>query len=241
MNSKYNYVRLFEQEMLLMQKTYIIIRVDGKNFKKFTKAHDFEKPNDMRGINAMNSAAEFCMKEFTDIKIAYGQSDEYSFMFEPSKNPCQRRTQKLVSLIASTFTSHYVMNGSWKYPPSFDARAVLYPQKIQMMDYFRWRQVDCHINNLYNICFWNLVKDGMSTKESMETLKNTLSSDKNEILFSKFKINYNNEPEVFRKGTTIIRSKTSPSLNISSLTSKSLYIYHGDLIKDSFWEEVEIE
>lgn len=27
-------------------------------------------------------------------------------------------------------------------------------------DYFGWRQADCHINNLYNTCFWSLVAAG---------------------------------------------------------------------------------
>lgn len=33
----------------------------------------------------------------------------------------------------------------------------------------------------------------------------TISSDKNEILFSKFGINYNNEPEIYKKGSVIFR------------------------------------
>ena len=34
----------------------------------------------------------------------------------------------------------------------------------------------------------------------------TLSSDKNELLFSRFNINYNNIPQIYRKGTTLIWS-----------------------------------
>jgi hypothetical protein len=33
----------------------------------------------------------------------------------------------------------------------------------------------------------------------------TLASDKNEILWSKFQINYNNEPEIFKKGSVVFR------------------------------------
>ena len=33
----------------------------------------------------------------------------------------------------------------------------------------------------------------------------TLAADKNEILFSKFHINYNNEPEIFKKGSVVFR------------------------------------
>lgn len=46
----------------------------------------------------------------------------------------------------------------------------------------------------------------MSTTEAEEHLKGTVSSDKNEILFSRFGINYNNEPQLYRKGTVIYRS-----------------------------------
>jgi tRNA(His) guanylyltransferase len=33
----------------------------------------------------------------------------------------------------------------------------------------------------------------------------TVSSEKNEILFSQFGINYNNEPEMFKKGSVVFR------------------------------------
>lgn len=35
----------------------------------------------------------------------------------------------------------------------------------------------------------------------------TLSSDKNELLFNDFSLNYNNLPEMYRKGTVIIHQK----------------------------------
>lgn len=35
----------------------------------------------------------------------------------------------------------------------------------------------------------------------------TLAADKNEILFSEFNINYNNEPPLYRKGTVLIWQK----------------------------------
>lgn len=46
------------------------------NFR-FSDGHGFEKPNDQRALQLMNKCAETVMKEFTDIVIAYGQSDEY--------------------------------------------------------------------------------------------------------------------------------------------------------------------
>lgn len=69
-----------------------------------------------------------------------------------------------------------------------------------------WRQADCHINNLYNTTFWQLIQlGGLSNKEAEEALKGTLSADKNEILFSRFGINYNRELEIYKKGSVIFR------------------------------------
>ncbi|KAL8831075.1 MAG: hypothetical protein Q9170_005455 [Blastenia crenularia] len=90
--------------------------------------------------------------------------------------------------------------------PSFDGRVVQYPSLQNLRDYLSWRQVDCHINNLYNTTFWALVqKGGMGTTQAEEALKGTSAADKNEILFSKFGMNYNNESEQFRKGNVIYR------------------------------------
>ena len=36
-------------------------------------------------------------------------------------------------------------------------------------------------------------------------MQGTVSSDKNEILFKRFGINYNNEPEMFKKGSVVYR------------------------------------
>ena len=50
----------------------------------------------------------------------------------------------------------------------------------------------------------------MSPTQAHEALKGTLSKDKNELLFSKFSINYNKEPEVFRRGTIAFRQVMQP-------------------------------
>lgn len=114
-----------------------------------------------------------------------------------------------MSCIVSAFTSAYVFN--WKRHfeielkdiPTFDSRIVVYPNEQCAKDYFRWRQVDCHINNLYNTTFWAMVKTGMGNQEVEKILKDTNSGKKNEILFSKFGINYNSIEEIYRRGTFI--------------------------------------
>lgn len=88
--------------------------------------------------------------------------------------------------------------------PSFDGRIVCYPNEQCLKDYFRWRQVDCHINNLYNTAFWKMVETGKTHQEVEKELKATNSGGKNEILFDRFGINYNNLEIIYRRGTFLL-------------------------------------
>ncbi|KAJ3214857.1 tRNA-His guanylyltransferase [Dinochytrium kinnereticum] len=185
--------------------------------------------------------------------LAYGQSDEYSFIFGKDTTLFKRREAKILTTVVSTFTAHYVQ--AWNiffpdkkmlYPPSFDGRIVLYPSDMHMKDYLRWRQVDCHINNLYNTTFWALVKDELSPQSEVEAqaiLKDTDSAAKNEILFSKFNINYNTLPAIFRKGTLLRRTKIAVEEAVGQGLSKAkirphILVEHIDIINEAFWQQV---
>jgi len=64
-----------------------------------------------------------------------------------------------------------------------------------------------HINNLYNTTFWAMVqKGGYSARDAENELKGSVSVGKrNEILWARYGINYNNEPEMFKKGSVVFR------------------------------------
>lgn len=49
-NSKYEYVKEFEEanDQILLKDCYVVVRVDGRGFHKFSKVHKFLKPNDKR-------------------------------------------------------------------------------------------------------------------------------------------------------------------------------------------------
>ncbi|TVY38657.1 tRNA(His) guanylyltransferase [Lachnellula occidentalis] len=256
-NSKYEYVKAFEQPDLLLPNTWIVVRIDGRGFHKFSAKYAFEKPNDRRALDLMNAAAKAVMSELPDIVIAYGISDEYS---------------KLTTTIVSTFTAHFVLLWSSYFPelplspplPSFDGRAVLYPSVQNLRDYMSWRQVDCHINNLYNTTFWALIQmGGLDAKDAEKELAGSVAADKNEILFSRFNINYNNEPDMYKKGSVVFRdyelvepgsvsevvdedsAKTMEQLELSKTQEEKdrkrrakaiITVQHVDIIKDEFWE-----
>lgn len=240
--SKFEYVRTFELDDKLLKNVWMVVRIDGKGFHKFSQDHNFVKPNDVAALDLMNCAARGVMSELQDIFLAYGQSDEFSFIFKRTSTLFGRRSCKIISTVCSVFTSHYVFN--WNnhfpeqqllYPPSFDGRVVLYPTVRDVKNYFSWRQADCHINNLYNTCFWALVQNGdLTTVDAEKRLSKTLSADKNEILFSEFGINYNDCPEMFRKGSTLI---WEDSVDDAQRKRKDLRVLNSDIIGDNFWQE----
>lgn len=241
--SKFEYVREFETHDPCLKNCWIVVRVDGKGFSRFAEMHGYAKPNDVRGLNLMTRAATSVMEEYRDICIAYGQSDEYSFIFRKDTDHFKRRASKLMTTVASLFTSSFLYHWTaffgpvrLQYPPSFDARVVLYPTDKNLRDYFGWRQADVHVNNLYNTAFWALVlKKGFSNAKAEERLRGTLASDKNELLFSEFGLNYNNEPPMFRKGTVLVR-KLCKTPGDGKLRQVVLPFY-TDLIGDTFWRE----
>lgn len=47
--SRYEYVKGYERDDSILPNVWIVVRVDGKGFHKFSKVHDFEKPNDENG------------------------------------------------------------------------------------------------------------------------------------------------------------------------------------------------
>ncbi|XP_049870180.1 probable tRNA(His) guanylyltransferase isoform X1 [Pectinophora gossypiella] len=237
--SSFEYVKNFESDDTLLPNTWIVVRLDGKCFHKFSDDHNFVKPNDVRALNLMNYAAFNVFREFNDLLMAFGQSDEYSFIFKKQMTLYKRRAAKLLTTINSKFSSSYVYYWSkffpdekLKYPPTFDGRVVLYPTEENLIDYMKWRQADVHINNLYNTTFWALVlKANLSPTQAEKRLCGTVSADKNEILFKEFNINYNNEAEMFKRGTLLLKK----TISVDSLQKTVIVDVHDDMLKDKFW------
>nr|AAS75231.1 putative tRNAHis guanylyltransferase [Oryza sativa Japonica Group] len=133
-------------------------------------------------------------------------------------------------------------NKELKEPPYFDGRVVCYPNLKTIRDYLAWRQVDCHINNQYNTCFWSLVKSGKTEKEAQQALKGTFSKDKNELLSQQFQINYDDEPAIFRKGSCVYRDKVETMVKTdrcgNPIKRTRLVITNAnvDIIGPEFWE-----
>ncbi|XP_047317736.1 tRNA(His) guanylyltransferase 1-like [Impatiens glandulifera] len=237
-----DYIKSFQFENKMMLSTWIVVRIDGVHFHRFCDAHQFEKPNDEQALNLMNACASSVLEEFQDIVFSYGVSDEYSFVFKKDSQFYQRHASGIVSVIVSFFSSMYIMKWREHFPkkelkclPYFDGRAVCYPSTGILKDYLTWRQVDCHINNQYNTCFWMLVKSGMSKRESQEYLKGSQTNQKNELLIQKFGIDYKKLPAMFRLGSSVFWDKEE---NIIAGKSRKIVVVDCcNIIDESFWDE----
>lgn len=165
-NSKLDYLKDEEKatDLRFNRDTYIIVRVDGDKFHNFSAVHNFHKPNDKRALDLMVDAARQVLMTFRGhIPLAYGHSDEFSFLIKSSSNLLSRRVFKITSMLPVVFATRY--NSRWdhyfgdpsrgtvtkkSYDAWFDARPKEYANYRSVINYFRWRQIDCHINNLYN-------------------------------------------------------------------------------------------
>lgn len=270
--SRFEYVKVFERHERLLPGCWAVIRLDGRSFTNFSKLHGFRKPNDARALRLCNAAAEAVLEAFEDhIVFAYGESDEFSFVLKRQSALFSRRESKILSTVVSLFSAAYVFHWT-KFmldvpltaPPSFDGRIVLYPTTKHLRDYLAWRQADTHVNNLFNTAFWALVqKGGKSQQEADRILKGTTSKDKNEMLFSQYGINYNNEEPMFRKGSFIVRNTELLPLRRRPLKRKNednqtvategsagdgelcgpdygkpkFVTLHVDIIGDQFWDD----
>ncbi|GKA43376.1 tRNA(His) guanylyltransferase 1-like protein isoform X1 [Tanacetum coccineum] len=243
-NIKPEYIKLFQLDKKLLPFTWTVIRIDGSHFHRFSDVHVFEKPNDEQALKLMNSCAVAVLEEFNDNVFAYGESDEYSFVLKINSELFQRRASETVSAICLFFTAIYVIKWKEFFPqkelkclPNFDGRAVSYPTSAIIRDYLAWRQVDCHINNQYNTCFWMLVKSGKTTREAQRKLKGTQTQEKNQIL-SEFGIDYSMLPIMFRNGSCVFWDKetTVTDNGVVAKSLKKVVVEHSNIIEDDFWE-----
>ena len=60
---------------------------------RFSEKHNFSKPNDTRALGLMTRSARSVMEELEDVVLAYGQSDEFSFVFKRTSTWFKRRAR----------------------------------------------------------------------------------------------------------------------------------------------------
>lgn len=190
--------RIKEYEMLedhkLMADLPVIARLDGRAFHTFTKG--LARPYDTNFMKLMQETTKFLVEK-NHANLGYTQSDEITLCFLPERVPFNRRIQKLGSVLASMAGAFFNTNLLTYLPskkntyPHFDCRVFAVPRLEEVFNVFRWRELDASRNSLTL-----LAQAYFSHKE----LYKKRSKDKHEMLYSKG-VNWNNEPEDFKKGS----------------------------------------
>lgn len=168
----------------LMNKTYTIIRLDGKAFHTFTRGK-FERPFDAGFINVIDKTAHSLCKEVQNTKFAFVQSDEISLVLTDwerieTQQWFDGNIQKMCSVSASLatgfFNKHlhnelFYENFDDERPAFFDSRVFQVPNKMEALNYLIWRQKDCsrnYINAVAQETFGKKDILGMNQKQLIE-------------------------------------------------------------------------
>ncbi len=210
---------------IITPKSYIIIRLDGKNFSKYTKK--LVKPFDEDFSEAMNETA-MALCDYFNAKFAYTQSDEISLLITEiggnveSQPELGNVLQKLCSLTASVATAKFnevrnrqnirakfedygnipaselVMN-CLVFPKQafFDSRVFVVPNEDEVMNHMVWRNRDCVRNS---------ISMAAQSVYSHKELQSKNSNEQQEMLFQKG-INWSKYPSKFKDGLLIVKEE----------------------------------
>jgi tRNA(His) 5'-end guanylyltransferase len=185
----------------LPRRTYVVIRIDGRGFHKFTS--DLPRPYSRELAGALDAAAIQLSMEMIGCRFGYGQSDEYSFLLTDFERDdaalwFDGNVQKMVSVSSSVFTGAFnaafqKMPGNCDRIGAFDARVMVIPRRSEVVNYFLWRQLDASANSLNMLASAHFPHDELVGKTTAE---------KHEMLHSK-EINWAKEPPDFKRGRAV--------------------------------------
>lgn len=185
----------------LPRKTYTIMRIDGKSFSSYT--YGMEKPFDPRITNGINEAAMALCANIQGARFAFVNSDEISILvtdFDTIVTEAwfDNNLQKLCSVSASIATAafnSYVSHDSKL--ALFDSRVFQIPQRVEVENYFIWRQQDAIRSSI------NSVARSLYSSKELEDF-NTI--DRQELIFQKG-INWNDYDAGLKRGRIIAKEE----------------------------------
>ena len=194
-------LRIFETayDLSVMPGIFMVARIDGRGFTRLTKdIHSFEAPYDKRFRDYMIATIKHLMNCGFRIIYGYTQSDEISLLFHRDEDIFNRKLRKLNSVLAGEASAKFsVLLGDIG---AFDCRISQLPTINLVVDYFRWRNEDAHRNALNAHCYWMLRKEGIDIESATQHLHKLSVSDKNELLYQRGGINFNDLPSWQKRG-----------------------------------------
>lgn len=165
----------------LPEKSYAVLRMDGKNFSTYTKR--FARPYDFNFIEAMDEVTRKLCALIPGTIVGYTQSDEISIIFSDLQG---KRTEqwlggkmsKILSLASAYCTAFFIeqvgLDGS--NVPVFDARCHTLSDPDEIQEYVRWRRFDAQKNSVTmaaNMLHSHKFLMGVSSKNRLALLQGT--------------------------------------------------------------------
>ncbi len=174
---------------MLPRRTYTLLRLDGKSFHTYTRG--LNKPFDHDLFADIDEAIKAMLPDIQGSVFAYTQSDEISVLLTDFAQPTTSawfdgNLQKIASVAASIITAEFnrfrlvracgIESGD-KYRhvklAHFDARVFTIPDRIEVMNYFIWRNQDCARNSVSMLAqslFSHKQLQGVSTSEMVKMI-----------------------------------------------------------------------
>ena len=155
------------------RRSYVIVRVDGRSFHTWTKG--LVKPYDTDLMTCMDTAALALVEGVTGCKLGYVQSDEVSLLItdfdttstEAWLDGCQNKIESITASIATMGFNLAVRDFNYRCNPcegrdeanwklgynkkpnaTFDSRAFIIPDYVEVENYFLDRQMDAARNSV---------------------------------------------------------------------------------------------
>jgi tRNA(His) 5'-end guanylyltransferase len=197
---KENYENVFRYS--LPRRSYNILRLDMKCGHSFTQG--LPRPYCEKFRELLLLSTEKLIKDMQGAEFAFIQSDEISILFHDltkitSQLWFEGNIQKISSVAASTFTRYfneylkqYIDTNKYAI---FDCRVFTIPMRVEVFNYFVWRQQDATRNSIQM-----LARSLASHKECHG--KNV--SELQELCFQRG-VNWNDMPVDFKRGTSIYK------------------------------------
>lgn len=191
--------------MFLPRRTYTIIRVDGKAFHTYTRG--LKEPFDDEMMRDMDDTAISLCKQIQGSKFAFVQSDEISILltdFDEINTDAwfDGNIQKMASVSASLATGWFnAMRHARDISPDkiafFDARVFTIPSKIEVENYFIWRQQDTTRNSIQSVA---------QSLYSHKQLEGKNGNDLQEMIHAKG-LNWNDLEPKYKRGRMIVKTE----------------------------------
>jgi len=176
-------LRAFEREGddCLPKQGFVVARLDGRGFTRLTKELlTLEKPFDARFHSAMSETLAHLFDCGFTLRFGYSQSDEISLLFASQGVPFERKTRKILSILAGEASAQFSLSLGAR--GVFDCRVSILPDINTARDYFRWRQLDAARNALSAHCYWIARAQGTSARLVTQRFAGSTLQEKREFL-----------------------------------------------------------